>query len=44
MNKKRKVRFNDLIQENKQELLRNQEELERIEQRLDQKHMDRLLS
>ncbi|MDG5789595.1 FbpB family small basic protein [Evansella sp. AB-P1] len=41
---KRKLRFEELIKENKQELLKNPKELEKIEQRLDQKHMDRLPS
>ena len=42
--RKRKVRFNELMQENKQELLRDPKELERIEEILDQRHVDRLPS
>ncbi|ADU30406.1 FbpB family small basic protein [Evansella cellulosilytica] len=43
MNKK-KMRFDELIRANKQELMKNPKELEKIEERLDKKHMDRLLS
>ncbi|MFA9559695.1 FbpB family small basic protein [Evansella sp. AB-rgal1] len=41
---KKKIRFEDLIKENKQELMQDPKELERIERRLDKKHMDRLPS
>lgn len=41
---RKKKRFEDLIEENKENLLQDPEELEKIEQRLEQKHMDRLLS
>lgn len=41
---KKKMRFEELIQENKRELLKDPKELEKIEQRLDKRHMDRLPS
>ncbi|SDZ68185.1 Fur-regulated basic protein B [Evansella caseinilytica] len=44
MNKKRKLRLDELIQENKAALLEDPKELEKIERRLDKKHMDRLMS
>ncbi|WP_096435278.1 FbpB family small basic protein [Alteribacter populi] len=42
MKKTRKRRFQDLINENKQELLNDPKELEKIEQRLDKRHQERL--
>ncbi|WP_307331410.1 FbpB family small basic protein [Evansella vedderi] len=41
---KKKMRFEELIQENKRELLKDPKELEKIERRLDKRHMDRLPS
>ncbi|WP_084405687.1 FbpB family small basic protein [Alteribacter aurantiacus] len=42
MKKTKKRRFEDLIHENKQALLNDPKEMERIELRLDKKHQDRL--
>ncbi|MBU9712383.1 FbpB family small basic protein [Evansella tamaricis] len=44
MKNKKKMRFEDLIQENKQALLKDPKEMERIEQKLDQRHVDQLPS
>lgn len=41
---RKKKRIEDLIEEIKEDLLKDPEELEKIEERLDRKHMDRLLS
>jgi hypothetical protein len=38
MRKTKKISFLELIQENKKQLLNNNEELERIEKRIEQRH------
>lgn len=42
MRKNKKMSFNDLVKENKKELLNDHEALGRIEERLDEKHNNRL--
>lgn len=42
MRKNKKVSFQELIKENKRELLNNPEAIERIEKRIDDKHYRRL--
>ncbi|MBM7094308.1 MULTISPECIES: FbpB family small basic protein [Alteribacter] len=42
MKKTKKRRFEDLINENKQQLMNDPKEMERIELRLDKRHQDRL--
>ncbi|WP_453996729.1 FbpB family small basic protein [Bacillus nitroreducens] len=41
MRKLRKVSFEDLVKENKLELLKDQEAMERIEARLEQKRLEK---
>ncbi|VEF47492.1 Uncharacterised protein [Bacillus freudenreichii] len=38
--KKRKVPFSELIRRNKEELLKDKEEIKNIEKRLDEKHLN----
>ncbi|WP_096188981.1 FbpB family small basic protein [Evansella halocellulosilytica] len=44
MRKKKKVRFEELFQENKQALLKDPKEIEKIELKLEKRHVDRLYS
>ncbi|MBU9721369.1 MULTISPECIES: FbpB family small basic protein [Bacillaceae] len=44
MKAKKKMRFEELIQENKQALLQDPQEMERIEKKLEKKHQSRLPS
>jgi len=41
MRKIRKMSFSDLVNENKLEILKNQEELERIERKIEEKRMEK---
>ena len=41
MRKIRKLSFSDLVNENKLEILKNKEELERIERLIEEKRMDK---
>ncbi|MGM9922756.1 MAG: FbpB family small basic protein [Bacillus sp. (in: firmicutes)] len=41
MNKRRKRSFEDLVLENKNELLRDRKEIERIERKLEQKRLEK---
>lgn len=43
MRKYNKMSFADLVNENKQELLNDEEAMEKIEERLDNKHNQRLI-
>ena len=43
MRKIRKLSFSDLVNENKLEILKNKEELERIERLIEEKHMEKAL-
>lgn len=42
MRKSKKISFDDLVNENKQELLEDEVAMEEIEERLDNKHYQRL--
>jgi hypothetical protein len=42
MRKMKKLSFDDLVNQNKKELLRDEEAMEKIEERLDKKHFERL--
>lgn len=42
MRKSKKISFEDLVNQNKKELLNNVEAMEKIEERLDNKHFQRL--
>ena len=41
MNRKRKISFEELVQENKDELLKDLKALERIEAKLERKHLQK---
>lgn len=42
MRKYKKMSFSDLVNENKRELLNDEEQLEKIDERLDERHHQRL--
>ncbi|QOY34799.1 FbpB family small basic protein [Anaerobacillus isosaccharinicus] len=42
MRKMKKISFDDLVKQNKKELLNDEEAMEQIEERLDNKHYERL--